>query len=554
MSFTRFFTDISIKAKFIIFLGLIIAQSAGTILFLRHQMESNYVAIVQQHEQLKNLKNIKSIQSHFSQVMYWFTEMAVTLSGESETYAMENIEGLKNLLTELETYDLDLATGIKETIPEVEERYFDAIDAFFDGNQNEGAKLIAEARTNADALYMMIEDKAKEMRGESEEMGNFVMNISTTAISIATLLLITMVITSVFITYLLNTLIVSPINEATKTMKTLAEGDYETVVPNRSRKDEIGMISGALDIFRQNGIEQKIMEGQKDHENQLKEARTKEIENITDSFEGNVQNIATLLKEQIGQVESYTNDMMALAQTTNKEFVTASEASQEASMSVQEVANTVEQFNHSISDIAEQIKQANHITNETAKHTETTNQQVNALNEAGQKIQQAVNLIDDIAEKTNLLALNATIEAARAGEAGKGFAVVANEVKALANQTGQATEEIASLAKSIQSSTIETVKSMTEITDKISEVSSSSSAIANDVNQQHTAIQSIAQNAISTAESNKKADASINGVSENSYKTEIAAKHVLDAVQSMTEKQSELDNTITGFLQKIKSV
>ena len=62
-------------------------------------------------------------------------------------------------------------------------------------------------------------------------------------------------------------------------------------------------------------------------------------------------------------------------------------------------------------------------------------------------IGQFVTMIEKIASQTNLLALNATIEAARAGEAGKGFAVVAGEVKSLSQQTQEA---VVSIGESVE--------------------------------------------------------------------------------------------------------
>ncbi|MFC7610296.1 methyl-accepting chemotaxis protein [Teichococcus aestuarii] len=75
------------------------------------------------------------------------------------------------------------------------------------------------------------------------------------------------------------------------------------------------------------------------------------------------------------------------------------------------------------------VERSTTVSARAAEDAQRTDATVRALSAAAQRIGDVVGLISSIAGQTNLLALNATIEAARAGEAGKGFAVVASEVK-----------------------------------------------------------------------------------------------------------------------------
>ena len=89
-------------------------------------------------------------------------------------------------------------------------------------------------------------------------------------------------------------------------------------------------------------------------------------------------------------------------------------------------------------------------------------EKVREMGNRSKQIGAIVETIDDIASQTNLLALNAAIEAARAGEHGKGFAVVADEVRKLAERSSVATKEIGQLIKGIQQTVDEAVKAMNE--------------------------------------------------------------------------------------------
>lgn len=62
--------------------------------------------------------------------------------------------------------------------------------------------------------------------------------------------------------YIATYQISSPIQRVTAVMKNLAGGDFRVEVPFQERSDEIGEMAGAVEVFKQNGIEVQRMNGQ----------------------------------------------------------------------------------------------------------------------------------------------------------------------------------------------------------------------------------------------------------------------------------------------------
>ena len=59
--------------------------------------------------------------------------------------------------------------------------------------------------------------------------------------------------------FLISGMISRPILGMTKTMNTMADGEYDLEVPAQGRKDEIGLMAKAVEVFRQNGMKVREM-------------------------------------------------------------------------------------------------------------------------------------------------------------------------------------------------------------------------------------------------------------------------------------------------------
>jgi methyl-accepting chemotaxis protein len=344
-----------------------------------------------------------------------------------------------------------------------------------------------------------------------------------------------------------------PISMMTEAMKRLAGHDLKTEILGVGRKDEIGAMAGAVQVFKDNMIETDRLAAEKEADRQVRLKRRETVDALTKSFEAKVRELINSLSRSASEMEATAQSMNSTATETNNQSIAVASATEQASANVQTVASASEELASSIAEIGRQVAQSSKIATqavEDAKHTDAT---VQELATGAQKIGEVVTLIQSIASQTNLLALNATIEAARAGEAGKGFAVVASEVKALANQTAKATDEIATQVGQIQDSTKLAVEAIRGIAKTIDEISSIANAIASAVEQQGSATKEIARNVQQAAQGTNEVTKNIVLVKDASAATGAAATQVLGAAGGLSQQAQSLNREVDSFLSGVKA-
>jgi methyl-accepting chemotaxis protein len=215
--------------------------------------------------------------------------------------------------------------------------------------------------------------------------------------------------------------------------------------------------------------------------------------------------------------------------TTNEQLMTAAQASDRTSGTVQTVASAAEELVVSVREISRRVQDASAVSATAVRQSAQAKQNIEGLSASAERIGHVVNLINDVAAQTNLLALNATIEAARAGEAGKGFAVVASEVKALATQTAKATEEISGQIAAVQAATNSVTEAIEGVVGIIATISESSNAIAAAVEEQGAVTQEISSNMHFAADGVSTITRNINEIVEATKAATQSTRHLKEA-------------------------
>jgi methyl-accepting chemotaxis protein len=342
--------------------------------------------------------------------------------------------------------------------------------------------------------------------------------------------------------------IARPVVALTATMRALADGELDRLVPAQARRDEIGAMAHAVDVFRGNELRARQLTAEREREHAARARRQAAMDQHMQEFGSSVSGVLNSLSSAAEEMRTAAGEMMQAAHRTREHATRTTEGAVGASANLTAVAAGVEQMSHSIDEISRQVAHASDSARLAVEQATATNTKVVGLAETAGRIGNVVQLIADIAGRTNLLALNATIEAARAGEAGKGFAVVAAEVKALAAQTARATEEIGGQIAAIRSATGEAVDDVRRVGDAIGRVNAVATAIAAAVEQQAAATREIVGRVQTVAQSTGEVTDAMTQVSEVAGSADIVANRVMHAAAQIGGTSSTLGRDVHDFL------
>jgi methyl-accepting chemotaxis protein len=347
--------------------------------------------------------------------------------------------------------------------------------------------------------------------------------------------------------------VIGPISNLREVMIALAGGNTDVEIFGRDRRDEVGGMAGAVQVFKENAIEQARQHTLREQERNQAAADARQSRmQMADAFQSTVMTLIDETKDLSSQVHANASAMQELAETNAGQAGAAAEISENATGNVDAVAAATEEMTASAREIARQVEESHGISARAVEQANGATEQVQGLVEAADRIGEVVDLISDIANQTNLLALNATIEAARAGEAGKGFAVVASEVKSLANQTAKATEDISAQVAGIQQATGVAVGVIDGVGDTIGKINDIATVIAAAVEEQSATTGEISRNVQQASAGVVEVNRNLGDVSSAARQTGTSANELLDSCQTMAERTANLRSEVDGFLAKVR--
>lgn len=367
--------------------------------------------------------------------------------------------------------------------------------------------LLADEALQAEETRNQILYQVERIAAEEEALAEAITERERATVLIS---LLTLTVNLLVLFFMTRTIVEKPLLKLTSVINEVRAGKFPDI-PFAERRDQIGILSGAIKNFKEALHDLRKEEDRKIKEKEAEELRRAREENIIDGLLENSTLVIHKLESKARELVALADSQQDLATSTKEQSLRVVATIHTTAENTTTVLDSTRDQKTLVADIQRKVDDQNEIVRNIIRNTHDSRNSIQRLSQATIDINTIVEIVRAIADQTKLLALNATIEAARAGEQGKGFKVVAAEVKMLSQQTARATEDIMVKIKAIGDAGKSMISSMQQIEHNVARMNEAGSHI----------LEAVAKQEIATA--------------NISHRAKVTSEHIMDVSRSITE-------------------
>ena len=385
--------------------------------------------------------------------------------------------------------------------------------------------------TRNEILYHVDEISAKErqLAATRDQQRRFTLGMGAVAIFANMIVLF----------FLVRLIVEKPLHRLTHTIEEIRAGKSPEI-PWRDRRDQIGVLSGAISSFREALDELHLENQRKVHE-----------QSIVDDLIDTIAAVVHALDERARELVHMSTTLQNLADTAGDRSGSVSLHASDTAEHTAGVSESTGRLRSMMQEISSQVGNQGEVVQSILAGNDSSRSSILQLNQSVKEIDSIVRMIQEVAVQTKVLALNATIEAARAGESGKGFAVVAAGIRALSHRTEEATREIMVKVSGIETAGVMLDRSLRDIDRGMQDLRQVSANISRTVIEQEMITGNIAGLVSQTSDNTRTVSESIAEVNIAAARTSDLSRQVHDHASEIAARLAELLHETTARLQQL---
>lgn len=569
---TRFLANTKIMHKVLavlLLLGTLTVGLTAALSWRVEQVDESYAGLVRRHlPATSQLIRMNRFATEMGRNGYRTIAFAVTSrQAQSAPQLIDDARnqalGALSKATELDPTLRSRATELGGTLSQIHRLTRDGAELVLAGNKEGGVRKLSLADEMVTKFGTAMVQLNSERMAQSDGLSDELAAETDAAVELSLITGLAGTLLGLGLAFLMvRSGITVPIAGLEDRMRQLAQGDTSSLVDGTGRKDEVGAMARALQVFREAAVERERLAAAKqkadDEQGRVVEVVAETLaaiaqgdltKEITADFPPEYRELKGSVNQAVASLRTLLAGVSGGAVQIRIGSTEIAQASEDLAKRTESNAASLEETSAAIVQMDGRLKATASAAGETVVRADqaiatvaggrsVADEAVQAMgrvSESARGIDGVIEGLDKIAFQTRVLAMNAAVEAGRAGEAGRGFAVVADLVSALAMRA----EEEAKRARGQITVTQDDIGAAVEA---VQRVDGALANISSDVTQVHHLLASIAGDNQDQATAITQISAAVAGMDRATQQnaamveeTSAAARNLLGEVSALAE-------------------